>query len=58
MKYFCDDFLNIMLNTLIKVRIGKILIYCDILIIILDYNIASWQGPESLKTSWAVCIKI
>ena len=37
-----------MLNTLIKVRVGKIMIYYDILIIILDYNIASRKGLEKL----------
>jgi hypothetical protein len=58
MKYFYDDFLNIILYTLIKVRIGKILIYCDILIMILDYNIVSWQGPKSSKNSRTICIKI
>jgi hypothetical protein len=34
---------------LIDVGIGIILIYYDILIIILDYNIASRQGPYKLK---------
>jgi len=58
MNYFCDDFLNIILNTLIKGRIGKILIYYDILIMILDYNIASWQGREYLKIPGTICIKI
>jgi len=29
-----------MLKTLIEARIGKILIYYDILIVILDYNVA------------------
>ena len=44
MNYFCDDFLNIILNTLIKGRIGKILIYYDILIMILNYNTAKSKG--------------
>ena len=49
MYYFSDEFLNIILNTLIKVRIGKILIYYVILIMILDYKTASITGLKQGK---------
>ena len=48
MYYFSDEFLNIILKTLIKVRVGKILIYYVILIMILDYKTASSTGLKQV----------
>lgn len=58
MDYFCYDFLNIWLNTLIKARIGKICIYYDILTIILDLNIAKIQASGQSRARISLVINI
>lgn len=58
MDYFCYDYLNIWLNTLVKAWIGKIWIYYDILIIILDYKYSKKKGPGRFRALTKLAVNI